>query len=236
MPSVLTEAERIFYAEKGYLVVNNLLSSDYCAWLLAIFEAHAESDFPGILNIELKAPEILHLIKQPLLVAIVEEVLGGEALCIGSQVLFKKPGTPFARHAWRPHQDNAYLRARRGVSLSAIFSLADSDPENGGMYLYPQSHHEPLLPFVPHPSFDPQDNPGNEVGVPAHYDKSDLYLPKGSLYVQHGNLIHGSYPNTSVVRSRPHFGIMYILRGENYTLGSRRREVAYEITLHQSII
>jgi len=44
-------------------------------------------------------------------------------------------------------------------------------------------------------------------------------MKQGSVYFQHGNLIHGSYPNRSKHHSRPTLGIMYLAKGAAFNRG-----------------
>jgi ectoine hydroxylase-related dioxygenase (phytanoyl-CoA dioxygenase family) len=156
---------------------------------------------------------------------------------LNTQVLFKQPGTPFAKHAWNLHQDNHYVRHPYGMGVSAITALEDSGPDNGGMIIYPGSHILPILPHEQHESFNPDQNPGDRCELPEKYrDKEmDLCLKQGDLYIQHGNLIHGSYPNNSPHRSRTHFGISCIVRGQPYSrTGQNSNRMPQPLTLEKT--
>lgn len=221
-----------FYKKFGYLIVENVLTDDECGKLLEIATSNADSNFKGIFDLETRDSFVVEVIKNQRIVKIVETLHDREMRCIGTQFLFKRPGSAFAEQAWNPHQDNSYVHAPYGTFVSAIIPLVNSDPGNGGMYVYPGSHKEDLLPSEKNPSFDPKSNPGNHIKkIPPQYQGRALHMKKGSLYIQHGNLIHGSYPNRSETRSRPHFGIMYIVKGVPYTLGNTRKD-AKPIDLH----
>lgn len=214
------------YETSGFLIVKGVLAGGDCDKLIRIAESHADTDFKGILDLETKDNFVVEVIRNQDIVKITESLHGKEMWCIGTQFLFKRPGSAFAEQAWNPHQDNSYIRAPYGTFVSAIIPLVDSDPGNGGMYVYPGSHKKELLPHEKKPSFDPKSNPGN--CIPREYlfkyRRWPLYMKKGSLYIQHGNLIHGSYPNKSQNRPRPHFGIMYVVKGVPYTLGNTRKD------------
>ncbi|MBF0332760.1 MAG: phytanoyl-CoA dioxygenase family protein, partial [Alphaproteobacteria bacterium] len=62
--------------------------------------------------------------------------------------------------------------------------------------------------------------PGTPVEVPAHYEKRDLIVAKGTMLVMHGNLIHGSYANRSPDRSRPMLSMSFIPEGEPFVPGA----------------
>ena len=230
--SIVTVEQQEFYSENGYLVMRDFFSHADCDWMLSVFKKHVGKNFKALMNIEDKEQEIAErIIKNPLLVSVVESLWDMAMCAVGSQVLFKQVGTPYAEHAWNVHQDSSYLEVPSGTHVSAIIALEDSDPMNGGMYIYPGSHEESLLSYDPHPSFDPCKNPGNSIKkVPDKYQRECLYLSKGSLYVQHGYLIHGSYPNTSKKRSRPHFSVMYVKEGIPFNAGKNCQR--HPISLH----
>lgn len=226
---LLTDEDLEFYKENGYLVFHGFFSVMQCDWMFDIFIRNSHESFRALMNIERDVPAIAHyIINDSRLVSILEQIHNSKMCYLGTQVLFKKVGTRFAKHAWRSHQDNAYIEAPYGTYVSAIIALEDSDPENGGMYLYEGSHVEPILPYTKYPSHDPDSDPGYEVVVPVKYlsREIDLWLKKGSLYIQHGHLIHGSYPNNSSSRSRPHFGIMCLVEGMPFNAGSQPRVAA----------
>lgn len=219
--SSLSEDQVSFFNENGYLVVDGLFSSQECDAMLKIFEQHADENYSAILNLDRLVPEIRAVMKDSRIVAILETLQNAEVVGLMSQILFKKAGSTYAAQAWNPHQDNAYPQARPGAYITINIFLADSDPENGGMYIYPGSHRESLLPFEPIKSYreDPGTNPGNSVAVPKKYSKVDLRIQKGGMLIMHSHVIHGSYPNRSLLRSRTLFSISYITKGEHFIPG-----------------
>jgi phytanoyl-CoA hydroxylase len=211
-----------FYKETGYLVVDSLLTPAESDFYLDLFEKYADEKFSAILNLDRQVPEARQLMKDPRNVKILDALQGAEVVGLMSQVLFKKAGSPYASQAWRPHQDNAYPRSEWGAYITVNIFLRDSDPENGGMYIYPGSHREELLPSEPTVSYreSPGTNPGNAVNVPEKYKKVDLEIKKGGMLVLHGNVIHGSHPNISPTRSRPLYSISYITKGKAFIPGN----------------
>lgn len=213
-----------FYHGNGYLIIPALFSGSECERILAICKAHADKDFRALINLNEKEEEVRKFISDQRIVSIVETLHNARMGYLGCQILFKEAGTPFANHGWNPHQDNAYINAPYCTYISAIIPLQDSDPENGGQYIYPKSHLEPLLQYEPYPSYDPEQNPGHYIRVPPLWEKKrmDLRMTQGSFYIQHGNIIHGSYRNTSK-RSRPHIGIQCIVEGVSFDSGSKKQ-------------
>lgn len=217
----LSEDQTSFFRQNGYLVIDGLFSPWECDAMLRIFEQHADENYSAILNLDRSVPEIRAVMKDPRIVAILEKLQNAEVVGLMSQVLFKKAGSPYAAQAWNPHQDNAYPQARPGAYITVNIFLADSDIENGAMYIFPGTHREPLLPFEATKSYreDPGTNPGHNVAVPEKYKKVELIVRKGAMLIMHGHVIHGSYPNRSLNRSRTLFSISYITRGESFIPG-----------------
>lgn len=226
-----------FYRENGYIVVEDLFSSEECEAVLGIYKRYAKPDFRGIMNLERGTVEyketvdgkevaerltvdeedtsaVWRMVSNSRVVKILDVLQGAEAVHLQSMLLFKEAGSPYAKQAWNPHQDNAYPQADYGMYITGNIAFADQDPSNGGMYIYPGSHLEPILPNVPVKSFNekPGSNPGHCVEVPPQYGAVDLCLKKGAVLFLHGNAIHASYQNNSN-RSRPMLLVPYGTRG-----------------------
>lgn len=219
----LSQEQIHFYNENGYLVLEGMYSPAECDTLLGVLKASADEKFSAILNLDRRVPAVRDAMKDPRIVSVLETLQGGELSGLMTQVLFKEAGSPYAKQAWNPHQDNAYPRARKGAFITINLFLADSDRETGCLYIYPGSHNEDLLPDAPTKSYreDPGTNPGNTVDLPEKYKgkEREVIVPKGGMLVLHGNVVHGSYPNMSLTRSRPVFQATYILKGENFIPG-----------------
>lgn len=228
-----------FYDENGYVVVDNVISPEECDRALAVYEKYAKPDHRGIMNMDrgrieyretgdgeeqveevavdtADAKTIWDMMAHPRIVSMLEALQHSEVVALQSMLLFKRAGSPYATQAWNPHQDNAYPQAPWGMYITGNIPFADQDSENGGMYIFPGSHREPILPNVKVSSFHEKagESPGHKVEVPAKYlaKKTDLYMKKGSVLFLHGNVIHGSYPNNSS-RSRPMLLIPYGTKG-----------------------
>ena len=216
------------YSQDGYLVVRDLFTPEDCEWLLRACKAHADEKFSAILNLDRKVPVLREVMKNRKIVKILEALQGAEIVGLMSQILFKEAGSPYASQAWNPHQDNAYPQAPDGAYITINLFLKDADPENGGMYIYPGSQKEGLLPFEPTVSYREQagTNPGNACKVPPQYQKADLVAPQGSMLILNGHVIHGSYPNRSATRSRPLFSISYLTKGASFLPGNTAKREA----------
>jgi hypothetical protein len=63
-------------------------------------------------------------------------------------------------------------------------------------------------------------NPENIVRFLSQYVQNNIVAPKGTLYIQHGNLIHGSYGNMTNHTTRGMFSATYIAEGEKFIKGN----------------
>ena len=232
----LSTQEFGLYHRDGFLLVHDVASEEQCDKLAALARAYADQRFSIIMNLDRMVPEFRDHITNRKIVTAVEALFGKEAVAIMSQMVFKEPETDYAPQAWNPHQDNSYPKCRPGMHISVLTFLADSDPDNGGLYVYAGSHAEGLLPFEPVMSHKekPGSNPGNRIapGVLEKYEKVDLRIPKGSALLLHGECVHGSYPNTSN-RPRPTFSGAYIPFGEPFWPGHPKRSDKRIILLHE---
>jgi YVTN family beta-propeller protein len=134
--------------------------------------------------------------------------------------------TPDGRQAWVPHQDATYVDAKDGTYIQVHIFLVQNKKENGGLYYYSGSHREPKLPYEYRRSWreefdeDGISRPGWLIkNIPPQYPKVDIVGPKGGVCFQHGNVIHGSYPNLTRDRDRCQYSIAYLNEGEFYRKG-----------------
>jgi len=233
LPSkILSKQQVTFYHENGYLVIENLFNSIELDQIITIYRDRANADFAGIMNLDREVPEVKAFVSDPRIVDILETLQDNPISLLQTMFLFKEAGSMYASQAWNPHQDNAYPQARYGAYLTGNIFFTDQDPENGGLYIYPGSHKEGLLPCRPVKSFHekPGENPGHEVEVPPKYKKVDLRMKQGSILMLHGCVIHGSYPNLSRTRSRPMLLVPYITRGEEFIPGKVGKRTEFPLS------
>lgn len=226
MDRQITSEQVRFYHEQGYVVLEGLFSPAECDAMLAICQRLGGQAFKAVLNADRQVPALRRVMADPRVVRILETLQGAEVVGLMSQVMYKQVGTPYASMGWNPHQDNAYPQAPDGAYITINIFLHDSDPDNGGLYIYPGSHREGTLPFEPVKSYQAGANSGNAVAVPTHYQTVDLRIPRGGTLVLNSNVIHGSYPNRSATRSRTLFSCCYITKGAPFLPGqTAKREV-----------
>lgn len=138
-----------------------------------------------------------------------------------TQIIFKEPETQYGNQAWNPHQDNSYVLNPNRLYVTTNSFFADSDVENGTMYVYPGTHKEGILPYEEVVSYREEKgkNPGNITAIPEKYKRVDIEFKKGDMLFLNGDLVHGSYANKSKNRPRPLYMNVYIPEGEFFRPG-----------------
>ena len=222
----LTEEQVGFYDDNGYLVVPGLFDDEDCERMKRLAETVAEEGYPVTLNIHRKIRLFLDVMKDPILVSIIRTVQRHPIVGLNSQYLYKRAGTPYAKQSWTPHQDSAYVSAKKGTYAQVHIFLEPSDRENGGLFYYAGSHKEDILPYDYAKSwkedFDEHgiSHPGWRIkDIPSQYQRVDIVGPKGGICLQDGHVIHGSYPNLTKNRSREQYSIAYMNEREKYLRG-----------------
>lgn len=221
---LLTKSQIKHYEDKGWLVLPDVFSKKNCADIKRHAEKYHDADYSVVLNIHRKSTFFFDIASSEKIVDIVRCVQKKDFNITNDQYLYKKSGTPFARQAWEPHQDSAYTNAPYGSYMQLHIMLDSQSRENGGIYFYPGSHKEPILPYTYVKSwkevFDENgvSHPGWKVAVPEKYSKVDVDAKAGSIFLQHGNLIHGSYANFSK-RDRAQYSIAYLNKNTKINTG-----------------
>ena len=215
----ITPEQIQFYDDNGYVVVPDVFDAETCEQIKAEAARVAAEDYRVYLNIHRDLPFFMALAKDPGLIAMIKAVQRHKIVILNDQFLYKKAGTPYGRQSWSPHQDNAYVNAPAGAYMQMHIFLDAHDPENGGLYYYPGSQREDILPYEyvkswgEQPDADGISRPGWKVNVPAQYRKVDVIAPKGAVGLQHGNVIHGSYANLTANRDRQQYSVAYLNDG-----------------------
>ncbi|MDA1334776.1 MAG: phytanoyl-CoA dioxygenase family protein, partial [bacterium] len=197
-----------FYKKNGYILVAGIFTKEECEKIQLIAEPYF-GDGNIYHNIDREQPYFRQMMCDRRIVDTIEMLQGKEVDGLMTQYAYKRPGNTFANQAWNPHQDNAYPQAKDGAFITAHIFLENTDKENGGLYLYPESQNCGLLPFES--VYDNELRPGNKTEMPA-IKSIDIEVKQGTLLIMHGNMIHGSYANNSD-RARPSFHATYISKG-----------------------
>ena len=164
----------------------------------------------------LLVPWLSELIRSPSILDAVEDVLGPNLLCWGSQFFPKAPRDP-GFISW--HQDATYWGLSTADVLTVWLALTPSNVANGCMRVVPGTH----LSQVEHRDTEDGANMlsrGQEISVNVREeDAVDVVLRPGEFSMHNVLLFHGSKPNSADYR-RVGYAIRYIPTHVRQTVAS----------------
>ncbi len=123
-------------------------------------------------------------------------LLGVPPLAVQTMLYFKPAGA----RGQALHQDQFYLRVQPGTCMAAWLALDRCDEENGCMQVVPGSHRLPVL--CTERADTVKSFTDVTVPVPEGMPVVPVVMEAGDVLFFNGQLIHGSYPNTSEDRFR----------------------------------
>jgi len=124
------------------------------------------------------------------------ELLGEEPTAVQTMIYFKPAGA----RGQALHQDQRYLQVSPGTCVAAWLALDPTDRENGCLQVVPGSHRlDVLCPIRSDPS---RSFTTETVPLLPGMSVVDVAMEPGDVLFFHGNLIHGSEPNTTADRFR----------------------------------
>lgn len=201
--------------DEGYTLISGLFSAEETAVLRDHFmDLRAKGEYPGDFggvdpnsNDPLKRfPRMIHMHRWDeaslkwLIDSRIKEAITAftneEPYAVQTMLYFKPAGA----RGQALHQDQFYLRAKPGTCVAAWMALDRCDIENGCMQVVPGSHRLPLLCTT---AADTTKS-FTDVTVPLPDDLTPVpvIMEAGDVLFFHGQLIHGSFPNTSQDRFR----------------------------------
>lgn len=121
---------------------------------------------------------------------------GTAPYAVQTMVYFKPAGS----RGQALHQDQFYLRVQPGTCIAAWMALDDCDEENGCLQIVPGTHDIPVLCSV---EADPtQSFTSDTVQLPEGMTPIPVPLKAGDVLFFNGQVVHGSFANTSKDRFR----------------------------------
>ena len=224
------------YWEQGYLVIENLFTKEELDYYYKRLSLHNDKEWNNILNpdrydfliahtankianfektsqkikyleeCKLTSSFLRHLMRDRRISSILEKLYDSTFFGLSTHMIWKKSGTKNAMQAWNPHQDNSYGQNQNSKLLTINLFLDDVTVDRGAIFNYPGSHKEGLLETDWEKSYSDQQN--------------NIEAKRGALYIQHGNLIHGSHANQLKDCTRGMFSATYIAEGEEFLAGN----------------
>ena len=201
MGKILTRAQIDFWHENGYLEPVRFAPEEAMAGCVARLETF-ERDYPEhVPKLDVKAHLLCgwanELVQCPMLLDVMEDLLGPNLLLTGAAFRIKPPdGRTFAE--W--HQDS-YVAAIKPFFCTATLALSEYSAENGCLRVIPGSHRWGTLPMSD--TGDENSILSRPYRVTSEFDETqavDVLMRPGELTLQHDHTIHGSRPNRSNAR------------------------------------
>ena len=210
---MLTNEERVRFAEEGFLVFPGVLPDDRVTFYRSVFDGMVEqartlADGVAHWSMELDPagqpiegflhkvqgvcvvePRILELASEPAILDRVEALVGPEIDVFGTKFFPKLPGGGSSVH-W--HQDNFYFGTNSDGIVSCGTYLEDSDESNGCLQIVPGSHRSGRI--------EEHEKRTNSHGSWTRVDEEkavSVVVPAGSVVFFSANLLHGALDNVS---------------------------------------
>jgi phytanoyl-CoA hydroxylase len=226
---MLSQADIQQYQNDGYLIVRGLFSPDEVAAYRRHFMDLRESgsyagDFAGVPRIlgnssktgdVLKDDEPDPLKDYPRMIHMhrwdetslrwlldrrigdaLTALLGVEPFAVQTMLYFKPPGA----RGQALHQDQYYLKVQPGTCMGAWMALDDCDEANGCMQMVPGSQNWDVLCTVP--ADTTKSFTDVTVPIPDGVQPVPQIMKAGDVLFFNGQVVHGSYPNTTTNRFR----------------------------------
>ena len=204
-----------FYAENGYLIVENALSPAELAALraetTAICRGERGTDIrnyappsPDASDREVlarylcihfphKLSPLMHdHLAHPVIVDVAKAVIGPNVKAMQSMLFIKAAGKP--GQAW--HQDEEFIPTRDRSLMGGWIALDDANPTNGGLWVIPGSHKHGII-WPQQVQNDPRfDCTIESWGFPYQdEDAIPVEVKAGAIVFFNGYLLHRSLPN-----------------------------------------
>lgn len=211
---MLSDAQRDFYAENGYLMVENAVTPDQLDCLRAITARLIDAsrtvsesndvydldkghgpDSPRLTRIKIphkQDPYFWEVLRNSTMTQVLNDLLGPDTTILTSKLNTKAPG---GGRAVEWHQDWAFYPHTNDELLAFGLMLEDVDEANGPLMVIPGTHRGPVLDHTSNGVFAGAINPDD----PA-FDREKIVTltgKAGSMTVHHARLLHGSAPNRS---------------------------------------
>jgi len=127
----LTQEEIRLYKENGYLVVNDLFSSEECDQILATCKARTDEKFSAILNLDRQVPAVREVMKSPKIVHIIETLQAERAQTVHllDQLVKQMPeGVYLKSMSQKGNQVRVFGYAQSNARVSTLMRNVESSP------------------------------------------------------------------------------------------------------------
>jgi phytanoyl-CoA hydroxylase len=132
-------------------------------------------------------------------------LLGREPFAAQTMFYYKPPGA----RGQALHQDQRSLAVRPGTCLAAWMAVDDCDEENGCMQVVPGTQDLPDLCLVE--ADTTQSFSSRTIQLPEGIEPVPVLMQAGDVLFFNGQVVHGSFPNSSTTRFRRSLIAHYIV-------------------------
>jgi ectoine hydroxylase-related dioxygenase (phytanoyl-CoA dioxygenase family) len=171
------------------------------------------SRYPRMLQMHRNDPISLNWLLEPRINEVLTLLLGREPYAVQTMIYFKPPKA----RGQALHQDNYYLRVKPGTCIAAWMALDDCDVENGCLQVVPRSQNWDVLCTIK--ADTTKSFTEVTVPVPEGTPIEPVPMKAGDVLFFNGQLVHGSYPNTSANRFRRSL-IAHYIEGDSQQVAS----------------
>lgn len=218
MTVYVTQEQRDFFTENGYLVVKQVyrqeqltrLCEEYAViWLQLLasgqVKQQAHDPFASLYPNRLRDfhqdnEGIRDFMMEPSAIGVLKELIGEEPIAVQSGFYYKPPGTRGLGY----HQDNYHIGVSPDTSYAIWVSIDGADPENGSLLFVPGTHRLELASAeVVAGSTNAYSS--EILRVPEGYKAIQIETEPGDIVIFTGNTYHGSTKNKSRYRYRRSF-------------------------------
>ncbi len=203
------------FQEQGFALVPGLFGADEVATLRDHYmELRARGAHPGDFSgVDLSSadplkrfPRMIHMhrwdelslqwLLDARLAQAMTALLGTEPFAVQTMLYFKPAGA----RGQALHQDQYYLKVNPGTCIAAWLALDDCDEANGCLQVVPGTHQLPVLCTVD----ADLNNSFTDVTVPLAdgMHPVPVVMRAGDVLFFNGQLVHGSFPNSTTDRFR----------------------------------
>lgn len=203
------------FQERGFTKVRGLFSKEEVAFYKQHYmklrhEGSYEGDFSGVDLTDYDPlkdyPRMIHMhrwdenslnwMTDARLNECMTAFLGESPFAAQTMLYFKPPGS----RGQALHQDNYFLQVKPGTCMAAWLALDNCDEENGCLRVVPNTHETPEL--CTENADTSQSFTDMTVPLAEGMSSEPVVMKAGDVLFFNGQLIHGSFPNTSETRFR----------------------------------
>jgi chlorinating enzyme len=212
MPKLLTQTAVEQFQRNGFYFPIRVISLEEAGYYRQCLETYEARTGAPIQNkwrhkVHLLFTWANELIRHPKILDAVEDVLGPDIICWGTNFFIKEANDP-AFVSW--HQDSTYWGLEPPDIVTAWLALSDVSVASGAMKFIPGSHRWDQVAHID--TFNEKNllTRGQEIAIDVDENEA-VYIPlsAGEISLHHVRAAHGSAPNTTGDR-RIGFAIRYI--------------------------